>query len=107
MEYVNSDVVNTFGNLLSRCTASAINRDQIYPRKDQDTYISSITAADRETFENIEILIGNYLYCLTKAVISNGDIDISSISVPLILLLLYIVTKLHKISIDYEFAARG
>ncbi|XP_060551201.1 methionine--tRNA ligase, mitochondrial-like [Ruditapes philippinarum] len=57
MEYVNSDVVNTFGNLLSRCTASAINRDQIYPRKDQDTYISSITAADRETFENIEILI--------------------------------------------------
>ncbi|XP_053404426.1 methionine--tRNA ligase, mitochondrial-like [Mercenaria mercenaria] len=57
MEYVNSDVVNTMGNLLSRCTAPAINPSQIYPRKYQETYISKITASDRETFENLDMLI--------------------------------------------------
>lgn len=59
MEYVNSDVVNTLGNLLSRCTATAINPDQIYPRKYHDTYLAKLTASDRETFENMDILIGN------------------------------------------------
>lgn len=57
VEYVNSDLVNTLGNLLSRCTSKAINADQIYPRKYHDTYISKITASDRETFENLDILI--------------------------------------------------
>lgn len=57
MEYVNADLVNTLGNLLSRCTAPAINPEQIYPRMQEEIYISKISAADRETFENIDILI--------------------------------------------------
>lgn len=61
MEYVNSDLVNTLGNLLGRCTATSINPQQIYPRKHEDTYLSKITASDRETFENIDVLVGKYL----------------------------------------------
>ena len=68
MEYVNSDVVNTFGNLLSRCTATAINPNQIYPRKNPDVYISAITAADRETFENMDLLIGEYTILLSCSI---------------------------------------
>ncbi|KAL4220584.1 Methionine--tRNA ligase [Mactra antiquata] len=57
MEYVNADIVNTLGNLIGRCTGMSVNPQQIYPRKNEDIYLSKITASDRETFENLDILV--------------------------------------------------
>ncbi|WAR28915.1 SYMM-like protein [Mya arenaria] len=63
IEYVNSDVVNTMGNLLSRCTGTSLNPDQIFPRRNTDVYQSRFNTAERETFENLEMLtetVDNY-----------------------------------------------
>ncbi|KAH3804912.1 hypothetical protein DPMN_133205 [Dreissena polymorpha] len=57
IEYVNADIVNTLGNLLQRCTATSLNPDQIYPRKYMDVYQSKFNTSDRETFENLEMLV--------------------------------------------------
>ncbi|KAL3869101.1 hypothetical protein ACJMK2_041826 [Sinanodonta woodiana] len=56
VNYINSDIVNTLGNLLSRSTSLSVNPEQIFPRLNREMYMTCISAFDRETFENIEQL---------------------------------------------------
>ena len=57
IEYINSDLVNTCGNLLSRCTAPSVNPEQIFPRRSPDIYARKFDATDRQTFEDLDMLV--------------------------------------------------
>ncbi|ESO09132.1 hypothetical protein HELRODRAFT_190723 [Helobdella robusta] len=48
VECINSDLVNTLGNLLSRSTGQNINPKQIFPSFDKDVFESLVTEADRK-----------------------------------------------------------
>ncbi|KAK3592057.1 hypothetical protein CHS0354_019313 [Potamilus streckersoni] len=56
INYINSEIVNTLGNLLSRSTSLSINSEQIFPYLDKEMYMKHTVAFDRETFENLEQL---------------------------------------------------
>lgn len=61
LEYINSDIVNTCGNLLSRCTAPNLNPEQLFPRKCNDIYMKKFNATERQTFEDLEMLVCKYV----------------------------------------------
>ena len=60
LEYINADVVNTCGNLLSRCTAPKLNPEQLFPRKCRVTYQKKFNATERQTFEDLPMLVCKY-----------------------------------------------
>ena len=58
MECINSDLVNTLGNLLNRCTGKSINPDQIYPSLDNGVLSSLLSSEDKLAFREIYDLGG-------------------------------------------------
>ena len=58
MATINTDLVNTLGNLLSRSAAKGVNPSQTVPMMDPTTYESVISLEDREMFASLFTLAG-------------------------------------------------
>lgn len=58
MECINSDLVNTLGNLLNRCTGKSINPDQIYPSLDDGVLNTLLSSEDKLAFRELYELGG-------------------------------------------------
>ena len=73
VECINSDVVNTFCNLLSRCSAKAINSDQIFPKFDATVFEQLALPEEQNIMSDLyhlpgNIYINNYIYILCACV---------------------------------------
>lgn len=61
VDYLNSELCNTLGNLLSRCTSKSINSSQIYPPFNQSIYESMCNEEWTELITNLTQLPGMYI----------------------------------------------
>ena len=64
MDLINSDLANTYGNLLNRCTSFKLNPDQIFPGFDLEIFDSRSRDIDKEMWMNLRklstIVAGHY-----------------------------------------------
>ncbi|XP_014768848.1 methionine--tRNA ligase, mitochondrial isoform X2 [Octopus bimaculoides] len=59
VECVNSEIVNTLGNLLSRCTSLSINPNQIFPALNKATLKASFSSEAQHSFYQLQELPDN------------------------------------------------
>ena len=70
-ECINSDVVNTLGNLLSRCTGGAVNPDQVFPSPpDPNLWDRLASDAERDMLVRLHELPGEERLCAREGIIS-------------------------------------
>jgi methionyl-tRNA synthetase len=58
VECINTDLVNTLCNLVSRCAAKSVNRDQIFPHFDPKVFDRLATDAEKDIMTNLYRLRG-------------------------------------------------
>lgn len=58
VECVNSEIVNTFGNLLSRCTSKIVNPDQIFPSLEKEAFYLYFNNEERHNYDKLQDLSG-------------------------------------------------
>ena len=58
VNYLNSEVCNTLGNLLNRCTSKSINSSQTFPPLNTEFYESVATQEGRQLINDLQQLPG-------------------------------------------------
>lgn len=58
VNYLNSELCNTLGNLLNRCTSKSINSSQTFPSWNADVYDGIATEEWRELNDSLQHLPG-------------------------------------------------
>ncbi|KAK2144554.1 hypothetical protein LSH36_748g02067 [Paralvinella palmiformis] len=69
---LNSELANTLGNLLGRCTSMAVNPNQHFPEFDEELFKSTSSDADQEMMKSLHKLPGFVDDCYTEYNIYKG-----------------------------------
>ena len=75
ISYLNSELCNTLGNLLNRCTSKSINSSQIYPPLNNSIYDSMCNEEWSELMHNLRELPGGFIRHLAYPVPWNLQIE--------------------------------
>ena len=61
VECINTELVNTLGNLLSRCTSTALNPNQVFPKFEFDVFDEKATSECKEMMGHLRELPGEFI----------------------------------------------
>ena len=75
ISYLNSELCNTLGNLLNRCTSKSINSSQIYPPLNNSIYESMCNEEWSELMHNLRELPGGFITHFANHVLWNLELE--------------------------------
>lgn len=79
VDCVNSELANTLGNLLSRCAANSLNRDQAIPAWHPGVFADRCTKEDREMWGSLASLPGTVAFPVSLALVCDIGCYVSSL----------------------------